>query len=61
MKVLSKELSIDLILLDFSRFAEILGMDWLENYCTVIDCSDKIITLRSPKINNLITMGSFVL
>lgn len=48
-KVLRRELAINLILLDFFSSDIILGMDWLEAYCAIIDCYDKTIILHSPK------------
>lgn len=44
------ELLVDLILLDFSGFDVILGMDWLEEYRATINCESKVVTLRSPKM-----------
>lgn len=47
--VSSRELTVDLILLDFFIFDIILGKDSLENYRSIIDCDDKIVILCSPK------------
>lgn len=41
---LGKKLTIDLILLDFFEFDIILAGDCLENYWTIIDCDNKIVT-----------------
>ena len=43
------EVCVNLIPLDFVRFDVILGMNWLEKYRAIIDCENKIVTLRSPK------------
>lgn len=44
-----REFTVYLILLDLTGFEIILGIDWLEAYCAVIDCGDKTITLHPPK------------
>lgn len=44
-KVLSRELTVDLILLDFLGFDIILGMDFLETYRALIDYGDKTVIL----------------
>ncbi|XP_020528265.1 uncharacterized protein LOC110007981 [Amborella trichopoda] len=46
--ILGCVLPIHLILLDIQDFDVILGMDWLSTPHAIVDCRDKIVTLRRP-------------
>ena len=47
----------DLIELSFREFDVILGMDWLSQHRSIVDCRMKRVTLRTPNDNEVIVIG----
>ncbi|KAK9214238.1 hypothetical protein WN944_006226 [Citrus x changshan-huyou] len=53
-KLGNKDMVPDLILLDINDFNAILGMEWLANYCTTVDCFWKEVTFRKSGESDII-------
>ena len=56
-RVGNKDMVVDLILLDIHDFDAILGMDWLANHRTAVDCFRKEVTFRKSRESDIILCG----
>ena len=53
----SKELPVDLVLLDIMEFDVILRIDWLSQHYAVVDCQSKEVIFRIPDEEEFKFMG----
>ena len=53
-----RNLLVDLVKIVMRSFDLILGMDWLAKYEVIIDCKSKLVSLTTPKDENLNIRGA---
>ncbi|XP_028111015.1 uncharacterized protein LOC114309479 [Camellia sinensis] len=53
-------LYVDLLPLGIDHFDCILGMNWLTKYCATIDCVNKFVVFRPPRLPELVFVGNVV-
>ena len=61
LEILGTLLTVDLRIMDMSKFDVILGMDWLIAYRIVIDCERRRVTAYTQDGNRMVFQGGTIM